>query len=503
MRIVSFLMFLTACEGTKSSEDSDNDGYLPENGDCNDEDFFVNPSVADEFGDGVDSNCDGHDGTDSDLDGHASVSSGGEDCDDENELVNPDATEVCDDVDNDCDDLLNELDDSLDSSTAELLYLDNDRDEYGDPEVPFYSCSETTEGVSNNLDCDDSTADVSPAALELCDGLDNDCDHLIDDADPNVDVLDFNIYYVDTDGDGYGQNTISACTLPSGASEEGGDCDDGNDAINPLAVEICDEVDNDCDSLIDDDDDSLDLNSALVLYSDQDNDGFGDPSSMVESCELEPGYSENDLDCDDDEPNTYFGAAEMESPTLCMTDADGDGYGDMNVILPAIPGSDCNDQAFTIYPGASDMTVDGFDQDCNNFDGPDMDNDGHAPVSAGGDDCDDGDVFTYTGVAINEVDVLCMRDFDGDGYGDQFPSNINVSAGSDCNDADWDISPMAFDIPDDQIDQDCDGADSSSIQMVSDFSLPDVNPFSATLGQYYSPRDYLQQVSGWYFIHAT
>ena len=36
-----------------------------------------------------------------------------------------------------------------------------------------------------------------------------------------------------------------------------------------------------------------------------------------------------------------------------------------------------------------------------------------------------------------------------------------------------------------------------------DFSLTDVNPASTTAGQPVSPRDYLQQVSGWYFTHST
>jgi hypothetical protein len=38
---------------------------------------------------------------------------------------------------------------------------------------------------------------------------------------------------------------------------------------------------------------------------------------------------------------------------------------------------------------------------------------------------------------------------------------------------------------------------------VGDFSIPDVNPNSASFDTNVSPRDYLQQVSGWYFGHAT
>ena len=36
-----------------------------------------------------------------------------------------------------------------------------------------------------------------------------------------------------------------------------------------------------------------------------------------------------------------------------------------------------------------------------------------------------------------------------------------------------------------------------------DFGLVDVNPTSSTYQQAVSPRDYLKQVSGWYFGHAT
>jgi hypothetical protein len=36
-----------------------------------------------------------------------------------------------------------------------------------------------------------------------------------------------------------------------------------------------------------------------------------------------------------------------------------------------------------------------------------------------------------------------------------------------------------------------------------DTALLDVNPGSTSHGQPVSPRDYLEQVSGWYFAHAT
>ncbi|NQU20423.1 MAG: hypothetical protein HQ567_04005 [Candidatus Nealsonbacteria bacterium] len=47
------------------------------------------------------------------------------------------------------------------------------------------------------------------------------------------------------------------------------------------------------------------------------------------------------------------------------------------------------------------------------------------------------------------------------------------------------------------------GAPVATAEMVSDFALHDVNSTSSTYGQSVSPRDLLQQVSAWYFGHAT
>lgn len=101
------------------------EGYVAFPSDCDDGDAMVNPDELEACGDGVDNNCDGATddtgegaGTwvfDGDGDGYgdgdrveacdapvAYVAAGG-DCDDDDHLVHPDATEICDGVDNDCD----------------------------------------------------------------------------------------------------------------------------------------------------------------------------------------------------------------------------------------------------------------------------------------------------------------------------------------------------------------------------------------------------------------
>ena len=53
-----------------------------------------------------------------------------------------------------------------------------------------------------------------------------------------------------------------------GMVQVAGDCDDTERFVNPNAIEVCDGLDNDCDLFLDEDDDSLDLSTATLLYLD-------------------------------------------------------------------------------------------------------------------------------------------------------------------------------------------------------------------------------------------
>jgi len=97
-------------EGTLSYDD-DGDGFCETSctdgnpdGDCDDADFLVNPSVDEVCADSVDNDCDGLvDQPDNDDDGYVDQLCGGDDCDDLDPTVFPLAVEEFDTADNDCD----------------------------------------------------------------------------------------------------------------------------------------------------------------------------------------------------------------------------------------------------------------------------------------------------------------------------------------------------------------------------------------------------------------
>jgi alpha-tubulin suppressor-like RCC1 family protein len=70
-----------------------------------------------------------------------------------------------------------------------------------------------------------------------------------------ITVCNLNTYYYDADVDGYGDPNSSkqACYQPLGYVTNSLDCDDADPTINPYAVEMCDNKDNDCDSQTDED----------------------------------------------------------------------------------------------------------------------------------------------------------------------------------------------------------------------------------------------------------
>ncbi len=158
------------------------------------------------------------------------------DCDDGHAVVNPDAVEICDGIDNDCSGAIDD-----DASDASDWYADADGDGWGSGEATT-ACDTPSGGVVDTGDCDDSDATSFPGATELCDGVDNDCDGAVEDPSASV-------YYADDDADGYGDPVAatSACGAPVGFVTDATDCDDAATDVHPGADEICaDGLDNDC-----------------------------------------------------------------------------------------------------------------------------------------------------------------------------------------------------------------------------------------------------------------
>ena len=89
------------------------------------------------------------------------------------------------------------------------------------------------------------------------------------------------------------------------------------------------------------------------------------------------------------------------------TDDDNDGFTENQ--------GDCDDSNSQINPGAEDRAVDGFDQNCDGIDGPDLDQDGYVDLAAGGNDCNDNNPNVNPGATEDPTDGL---DTDCDGESD-------------------------------------------------------------------------------------
>ncbi len=484
---LSLVLFLMGCPGggTDGEKDDtsttpsdcveeDNDGYCVSEDDCDDNDASVNPGAA-EICDGIDNNCDG--ATDEGLtatfyrdvdgDGFGNAAEGTtaceapegyvsnpDDCDDAEAKSFPGNAEVCDGIDNDCN---GEVDDGVGTT----YFADADKDGYGDPATSSVYCEGTQpeDYVLDNTDCDDSTADAFPGNQEVCDTIDNNCDG-------NVDEGVTTTYYADTDGDGFGDASMTTqeCSLPTGFADNPADCDDDDASVNPIATEVCNGIDDNCDGSVDEDTAS----DASTWYADGDGDGYGDAATSAVSCSAPRGYVADNTDCNDARYETNPGADEYcngidddcdtatdeDSAVDASTwyaDSDGDSYGDaansdIECYQPAgyvADNTDCNDATASANPAATEV-CDGIDNDCDGTaDEPDAtdastwyadtDTDGYGDASssqvacdqpagyvADSTDCDDGRNLTNPGATeyCNGEDDDCDGTFDEDDAAD-------------------------------------------------------------------------------------
>ncbi|MBA2321411.1 MAG: hypothetical protein H0V89_09670 [Deltaproteobacteria bacterium] len=319
----------------------------------------------------------------------------------------------------------------------------------------------------------------------------------------------------DADGDGFGDPATETrvCALAEGQASIGRDCDDARADVSPNGLEVCDGLDNDCNTTPDD---GLPL---VTYFEDNDGDTFGDALSPVEACNQPPGtvYDTNDCDdtnaainpiapeiCDgglDNDCDLYADDAdfdrEISSAPSWYRDADNDGFGDPTFFLQQCENprpedlvgnaDDCDDADSTINPSVPEI-CNGIDDDCDQlYDDSDIydldqastliwfydgDEDGAGDplitknaceqpyfYSANDDDCDDANPLLST-------PALWWPDIDGDTYGTgalvgpfcapPTPAYGLQAAGEDCVDSNPDIHPGAIEICN-SIDDDCDG----------------------------------------------
>ncbi len=445
--------------------------YSAHSGDCNDTDPSYHPGASEaDCTDPNDYNCDQSTGfADVDGDTHAAC----EDCDDNNDQIHPAATESCNQLDDDCDGQVDEA-----GATGESTwYLDADGDSYGRLTWTETSCDQPTGFTNNSDDCDDLDATSYPGATEVCDGADNNCTAGIDEGVTTI-------FFGDSDGDGYGDagSPISACFLPPGNSANDDDCDDGSASSHPGGIELCDTLDNDCDTFVDEN--ALD---ATTWYVDADDDGYGNPLTGTVSCSPISDGVTNGLDCNDD-PATGGDNFPTNTETCdgsdqnCNSaidegfDSDGDGITtcgtDGNL---GNADDDCNDGDPNLFPGNPEL-CDAIDQDCDQVADNGLDGDGDTVTPCGpdgldntaDDDCDDDDESNFPNNPEvcdgqdNNCDTIVDEGFDGDNdtYTTCGADGFTSSTDDDCDDDPTTgptIYPGATEVCD-AIDQDCDGA---------------------------------------------
>lgn len=383
-----------------------------------------------------------------------------------------------------------------------------------DPYSYAYSSANDADndGYTNVIDCDDNNPDIHPGQNEQCNGVDDNCDGNIDESlvrkygtdmgecvagtqrcilgswiiiDPELGPTTEICDALDNDCDGAVDESLTIDTVNQNGACDGNTktCVMGvwiNDEDNYIPhAELCDNIDNDCDALVDEELNERTKNQKGLCFGNTETcsagvwlPDYGNYLPENETCDRSDndcdGFIDEDFDYDLD---GYFSGA------FCS-----------NAFYSEL---DCNDANSAINPGKYEICGDGIDQDCDgndiecNYDG---DGDGYTYII----DCNDNNPFInpHSTEICDNVDNNCDGNIDENlNRNSQNQKGLCLGNVEVCQEGNWINGVSNYLIQNescDGYDNDCDGSIDESLTL----------PAENQLGMCYNNYQVCQQ-GGW------